>query len=66
MGARTRLNSFYVTSSLTTAAFFGAITESWFVFGLITLISLGMMWSDSRIRLAGSPRQNRGRYHRRR
>ena len=66
MGARTRLNSFYVTSSLITAAFFGAITESWFVFGLITLISLGMMWSDSRIRLGGSPRQNRGRYHRRR
>ena len=66
MGARTRLNSFYVTSSLITAAFFGALTESWIVFGLITLISLGTMWSDSRIRFGGSSRPPRDRYHRRR
>ena len=66
MGARTRLNSLYITSSLISAAFFGVLSQSWIVFGLITLISLGMMWSDSRIRLGDSPRQNRGRYPRRR
>ena len=51
MGARTRLNSLYVMSALATAALIGAATTSWSVFGIVLMISLGLMFSDSRIRV---------------
>ena len=51
MGARTRLNSLYVMSALATAALLGATTSSWSVFFIVLMISLGLMFSDSRIRV---------------
>ena len=51
MGARTRLNSLYVMSALATAALLGAATSSWSMFVIVLMISLGLMFSDSRIRM---------------
>ncbi len=51
MGARTRLNSLYVTSALATAALLGLAASSWSVFTIVLVIGLGLMFSDSRIRM---------------
>ena len=51
MGARTRLNSLYVMSALATAALVGAAMSSWSVFFIVLMIGLGLMFSDSRIRM---------------
>ena len=51
MGARTRLNSLYVMSALATAALVGAAMSSWSVFFIVLMIGLGLMLSDSRIRM---------------
>ena len=51
MGARTRLNSLYVMSALATAALIGAAMSSWSVFFIVLMIGLGLMFSDSRIRM---------------
>lgn len=50
MGARTRLNTLYVMFALATAAVIGGVTSSWNVFLIAAVISLGLMFSDSRIR----------------
>ena len=70
MGARTRLNSLYVMSALATAAVIGAVMSSWYVFVIATMVSLGLMFSDSRIRLSSVRRLDslsrwRTRRHRR-
>ena len=51
MGARTRLNSLYVMSALATAALVGVAMSSWSVFFIVLMIGLGLMLSDSRIRM---------------
>lgn len=51
MGARTRLNSLYVMSALATSALIGAAASSWSVFFIVLMIGLGLMLSDSRIRM---------------
>ena len=51
MGARARLNSLYALSGLVTAAVFGAAAGSWKVFFLVALVTIGLMFSDSRIRM---------------
>ena len=51
MGARSRLNTLYVMSALATAALIGAVMSSWSVFSIALMISLGLMFSDSRIRM---------------
>ena len=51
MGARARLNSLYALSGLVTAAVFGAAMGSWKVFFLVALVTIGLMFSDSRIRM---------------
>ena len=51
MGARTRLNSLYALSGLVTAAVIGTAMGSWKVFFLVALVTIGLMFSDSRIRM---------------
>ena len=51
MGARTRLNSLYVMSASATAALVGAAMSSWSAFFIVLMIGLGLMFSDSRIRM---------------
>ena len=51
MGARTRLNSLYVMSALVTASVLGLAASSWSVFFIVLMIGLGLMLSNSRIRM---------------
>ena len=51
MGARTRLNSFYVISALAMAALIGGFMSSWYIFVIVSMVFLGLMFSDSRIRM---------------
>lgn len=52
MGARARLNTLYAMSALATAAIIGVLTASWNAFYFAVFVSLGLMLSDSRIRMS--------------
>ena len=55
MSARQKLNV-YVQGSLVLAAIVGVLTESWLVFGLTFIVSLGCAVGDGAIRLRARTR----------
>ena len=66
MGARQRLNSFYLLSSLIAAAVVGQIYQSWQAFFLIGVIGIGLLIYGSNIRFGPVRQIRRLRQYRRR
>ena len=66
MGARQRLNSFYLLSSLIAAGVVGQIYQSWQAFFLIGAIGIGLMIYGSNIRFGPVRQIRRLRQYRRR
>jgi hypothetical protein len=57
MGARTTLNSIYMSGALTLAAVLGWATGSWGVFLISLVVLVGMNLHAGRIRLGGRGRR---------
>ena len=66
MGARQRLNSFYLVSSLIAAGVVGQIYQSWQAFFLIGVTGIGLMIYGSNIRFGPTRQIRRLRQFRRR
>lgn len=61
MGARQRLNSINLISGLSVAAIIGAAAQSWGVFVLVAIVSVGLMFHTGDIRLNPDRKRRRRR-----
>jgi hypothetical protein len=50
MNARTKLNAAYMAGSVAVAGVLGAVTNSWWIFGLVLIVSIGINLSRGEIR----------------
>ena len=61
MGARTRLNSVYLTGVLLVAAMIGGVAQSWIVFLVVAGVLTSLLVHGGDIRSSPSPRGPRKR-----